>query len=190
MSHFLFLFVIFVETIIKTMMNSTDFSRQVMPHSRKMFAVAYRFLQRPEEAEDVLQDAMVKLWQNRDSLPPEKELLPYLLTVVRNLSIDRLRSKERVDDNIEVSDITTIGIGDSPLSTDDGIEEKDRLRHMLGLINQLPPDQQKVLKLKVFDDLTTEEIAKRMNIQPENVRQLLSRARKKLRELAQKQGLI
>lgn len=190
MSHFPFLFVIFVETIIKTVMNSTDFSRQVMPHSRKMFAVAYRFLQRPEEAEDVLQDAMVKLWQNRDSLPPEKELLPYLLTVVRNLSIDRLRSKERVDDNIEVSDITKIGIGDSPLSTDDGIEEKDRLRHMLGLIDQLPSDQQKVLKLKAFDDLTTEEIAKRMNIQPENVRQLLSRARKKLRELALKQGLI
>lgn len=172
------------------MSESIEFSQRVMPHSRRMFAVAFRFLQRPEEAEDVLQDVMMKLWQMRDSLPPDKELLPYLLTVVRNQCIDRLRSRQVIDDNIEVSNIAELGIGDAPLSTDDKVEEKDRLRHLLGLITQLPPDQQEVLRLRAIEDLSTEEISKKMNIQPDNVRQLLSRARKRLRELAQKQELI
>ena len=82
-------------------MDSKEFSQVVMPHSRRMFAVAFRFLQRPEEAEDLLQDVMMKLWQIRDSLPPDKELLPFLLTVVRNLCLDRLRSRQIKDDTIE-----------------------------------------------------------------------------------------
>lgn len=173
-------------------MNNTEFSQRVMPHSRKMFAVAYRFLQRPEEAEDVLQDVMMKLWQMRDKLPPDKEMLPFLLTVVKNLCLDRLRQKQTKEENLEMSNIEDVRQNTSqhPLDIDDEVEEKDKLRHLVGLIDQLPPDQQKVLRLKAFDELTTEEIAKQMSIQPDNVRQLLSRARKKLRELAQKQGLI
>lgn len=169
-------------------MDSKEFSQVVMPHSRRMFAVAFRFLQRPEEAEDLLQDVMMKLWQIRDSLPPDKELLPFLLTVVRNLCLDRLRSRQIKDDTIEDVDISLDYL--QPLDIDDKVEEKDRLRHLLGLINQLPPDQQKVLRLRAIDDLSTDEIAKQLNITPENVRQLLSRARKRLREMAQKQELI
>ena len=169
-------------------MDSKEFSQVVMPHSRRMFAVAFRFLQRPEEAEDLLQDVMVKLWQIRDSLPPDKELLPFLLTVVRNLCLDRLRSRQIKDDTIEDVDITLDYL--QPLDIDDKVEEKDRLRHLLGLINQLPPDQQKVLRLRAIDDLSTDEIAKQLDISPENVRQLLSRARKRLRDMAQKQELI
>lgn len=169
-------------------MDSKEFSQVVMPHSRRMFAVAFRFLQRPEEAEDLLQDVMMKLWQIRDSLPPDNELLPFLLTVVRNLCLDRLRSRQIKDDTIEDVDISLDYI--QPLDIDDKVEEKDRLRHLLGLINQLPPDQQKVLRLRAIDDLSTDEIAKQLNITPENVRQLLSRARKRLREMAQKQELI
>lgn len=169
-------------------MDSKEFSQVVMPHSRRMFAVAFRYLQRPEEAEDLLQDVMMKLWQIRDNLPPDKELLPFLLTVVRNLCLDRLRSRQIKDDTIEDVDITLDYI--QPLDIDDKVEEKDRLRHLLGLINQLPPDQQKVLRLRAIDDLSTDEIAKQLNITPENVRQLLSRARKRLREMAQKQELI
>lgn len=130
----------------------------------------------------------MKLWQIRDSLPPDKELLPFLLTVVRNLCLDRLRSRQIKDDTIEDVDISLDYI--QPLDIDDKVEEKDRLRHLLGLINQLPPDQQKVLRLRAIDDLSTDEIAKQLNITPENVRQLLSRARKRLRDMAQKQELI
>ena len=152
-----------------------------MPYSRKMFAVAYRFLQRADEAEDVVQDILVKLWQLRDNLPPDNKLGPYILALTRNLSIDRIRSRHVADEE------------DFPAEEgieDEWVENTDRLKLTLGLMKQLPDDQRKVLHLKVFEELSNEQIGNLLKLKPDNVRQLLSRARRKLKELAQKQGVI
>ncbi len=165
------------------MSDSTKFSQQVMPFHRKMFAVAYRFLQREDEAEDAVQDVLVKLWQMREKLPPNETLEAYILTMTRNLCIDRIRSRREVCSDED-------GQWDEECMDDDSLENKDRLRLVLAFIRQLPGDQQKVLRLKVFEDLTNEQIGALLNLKQDNVRQLLSRARKRLRELAQKQGVI
>lgn len=167
---------------------SENFSRLIMPHSRKIFAVAYRYLQRVDEAEDLVQDVCIKLWQMRDELPPEERLLPFILTMARNLSIDRLRARHEYD-------VTAGDDEDAPPPNDEpfidtSVEDHDRLRQTLQLIRQLPPDQQKVLRLKAMRDLDNDEITKLTGIQPDNVRQLLSRARRKLKELAIKQGIL
>lgn len=163
------------------MSDPTEFIRAVMPYSRKMFAVAYRFLQRADEAEDVVQDILVKLWQLRDYLPPDNQLEPYILALTRNLSIDRFRSRHVADEE------------DFPAEEgieDEWVENTDRLKLTLGLMKQLPDDQRKVLHLKVFEELSNEQIGNLLKLKPDNVRQLLSRARRKLKELAQKQGVI
>ena len=162
------------------MSESSSFSQRVLPHSRKMFAVAYHFLQRSDEAEDAVQDVMVKLWPMREKLPPGDQLLPFLLTVTKNLCIDRLRS-QRVNVNLPFEEEAI---------EDERLENKDRLRLTLRLMKQLPPDQERVLKLKVFQELENDQIARMLNIKEDYVRQLLSRARHKLRELAEKQGVI
>jgi RNA polymerase sigma-70 factor, ECF subfamily len=165
------------------MSDSTKFSQQVMPYHRKMFAVAYRFLQREDEAEDAVQDVLVKLWQMREKLPPDETLEAYILTMTRNLCIDRIRSRHEVCDDED-------GQWKEECIDEDLLENKDRLRLVLSFIRQLPGDQQKVLRLKVFEDLPNEQIGALLNLKQDNVRQLLSRARKRLRELAQKQGVI
>ncbi len=159
-----------------------------MPHSRKIFAVAYRYLQRADEAEDLVQDVYIKLWQMRDELPPEERLLPFILAMARNLSIDRLRARHEYD-VMAGDDEDAPPPNDEPF-IDNTVEDHDRLRQTLQLIKQLPPDQQKVLKLKALNDLDNDEITRLTGIQPDNVRQLLSRARRKLKELALKQGII
>lgn len=165
------------------MSDSTKFSQQVMPYHRKMFAVAYRFLQREDEAEDAVQDVLVKLWQMREKLPPDETLEAYILTMTRNLCIDRIRSRHEVCEDED-------GQWEEECIDEDLLENKDRLRLVLSFIRQLPGDQQKVLRLKVFEDLPNEQIGALLNLKNDNVRQLLSRARKRLRELAQKQGVI
>jgi len=168
------------------MTDSTAFSQAVMPHSRKLFAVAYHFLQRSDEAEDVVQDIMVKLWQMREKLPPGDQLLPYMLTMTRNLCIDRIRSRHEVDSDLD----ETWQDEEEEILDNDALEHKDRLQQTLRLMKELPPDQEKVLKLKVFQELENDQIARMLNIKEDYVRQLLSRARKKLKELALKQGVI
>ncbi len=168
------------------MTESSTFSQRIMPHSRKMFAVAYHYLQSGAEAEDVVQDVMVKLWQMREKLPPGDQLLPFLLTVTKNLCIDRLRKNDYDTLRYDYDTLRCETVDDD----DDRLESKDRLRQTLRLMKELPPDQEKVLKLKVFEELENEQIAQIMNIKEDNVRQLLSRARRKLKELALKQGVI
>lgn len=171
------------------MSDNQEFSQLVMPYSRKLFAVAYHFLQRGDEAEDVVQDIFVKLWQMRDKLPPNDQLEPFMLVMTKNLCIDRLRSRQltlEYDDNHDDEDS---GSPDEAFE-DDRLEHKDRLRIVLKLIKELPPDQAKVLKLKVFDELENEQIARLLNIKEDNVRQLLSRGRKRLKELAIKNQVI
>ncbi len=170
------------------MSESSTFSQKIMPHSRKMFAVAYHYLQRSDEAEDAVQDVIVKLWQMREKLPPGDQLLPFLMTVTKNLCIDRLRSRQDIvcfEENLNPN-----GDFDEDFLDEDRLENKDRLRQTLQLMKQLPPDQEKVLKLKVFHELENEQIAQMLKIKEDNVRQLLSRARRKLKELALKQGVI
>lgn len=179
------------------MSDSTTFSQKVLPHSRKMFAVAYHFMQRSEEAEDVVQDVMVKLWQMREKLPPDDQLLPFLLTVTKNLCIDRLRSQKfnvsldsNINPNLDDNETPRLLPFEEETIEDEQLENKDRLRQTLLLMKQLPPDQERVLKLKVFQELENEQIARMLNIKEDYVRQLLSRARHKLKELAEKQGVI
>lgn len=169
------------------MIDSNQFSKAVMPHSRKMFAVAYRFMQRSDEAEDIVQDVLVKLWQMREKLPPGEQLAPFLLTVTRNLCIDRLRARKE-DDNEDIDLIASQGAEEAVLDT--RVDDHDRLQRLMKLMGQLPPDQQKVLRLRAFDDLPTEQIAELLNLRTDNVRQLLSRARRQLKELATKQGIL
>lgn len=168
------------------MSENNKFSQRVMPHSRKMFAVAYRYLQNQEEAEDVVQDVLTKLWQMRDKMPPDdEELLPYLLTITRNISIDRTRQLKTVCDEVcSCIDHSS----DSDIQS--ALENKERLRGLMELIRQLPLDQQRALKLKVLDDLSTEQIALLTGWQTDNIRQLISRARRKLKEMALTHGLL
>ena len=143
-------------------------------------------MQVAEEAEDVVQDTMARLWNAREKLPPEAELLPYMIKVTRNICIDRLRARQESEPD---TDIENIPSDDGPM-TDNGVEDRDRLRQVTLLIKQLPADQQRAIKLKAMDDLSNEQIARLTGWQQDNIRQLLSRARKKLKEMAQKQGLI
>lgn len=163
------------------MIDSTEFNRIVLPHSHKIFAVAYRFMQQAEEAEDVVQDIFIKLWQKREELPPGDRLLPFILVMTRNLCIDRLRTRHDTERDDKIPD---------DISTSNPVEEKDRLQQMMKLIALLPESQREVLKLRVFRELSTEEISIKLNLSEQNVRQLLSRARRQLKELANKQGVI
>lgn len=164
-------------------MDSNEFLDRIMPMSRKIYAVALRFLSTPAEAEDVVQDIYTRLWQMREKLPPDGQLLPYILTMTRNLCIDRLRARQAIEEEREEPH-------EEEADEQDHLETNDRLQHLMKLIGQLPDLQRQVIRLRAIDDLTTEQIAQLLNISNDYVRQLLSRARTQLRHMAQTQGIL
>ena len=155
-------------------MSHEQFTNTYLPHSAKMYALAYNLLRNCDEARDCVQDVFAELWQRRDQIHPDKPPLPLLLTMVRNNCFDRLKarcaepSEELIDTLLDNQTEVTI-------------EAKSTLAEVQKLIQQLPHDQQLVLQLRTIDGLEISQIQTLTGFSRENIYTLLSRARKTLK---------
>ena len=132
-------------------------------YGRAAFSLAYRVMGERQAAEDLVQDAFLKLWRSATSYRPERgSVRIWLLSIVRNRSIDQLRShasRRRTQDKLEAS---------APRSQPSEAfaetwrnSRRDQVREAL---EALPPEQSKILDLAYFSDCTHVEIAGLLNI--------------------------
>jgi len=133
--------------------------------------VARGILNSDEEAEDVVQDAMLRLWQLRDE--PVRNVRGFARIVVRNLSLSKVRRKP-----------LTVDIGQANLAADDDTETErnEQIDRMMALVDALPTMQQTVLRLRHMQDMTMANIASIIGTSEVAVRQSLSRARRSIIE--------
>lgn len=156
-------------------MTHEQFTQIYLPLSGKMYALAYNLLRNREEARDCVQDVYAELWNKRDTIEPDRPPLPLVLTMVRNNSLDRLKSRCTLADDEIIETLLDH-------STVNQINAASDLNAVMQLIDQLPPDQQEVLRLRTIDGLEIEQIQELTHFSRENIYTLLSRARKTLRE--------
>ena len=76
-------------------MDAREFKQRFMPHYKLLYRVAYHLTGNAQDAEDLLQDMYLKLWQKRDELPEEATKEAYLVTMIRRLFIDQRRLTHR-----------------------------------------------------------------------------------------------
>jgi RNA polymerase sigma-70 factor (ECF subfamily) len=145
-------------------------------HYAVVFRVAARVLADPAEAEDVTQEAFVRLWRDPGVVRNPAALRSWLIQVGRNLAIDRIR---------RTKPSTPDGLDDMP----DGATAPDgALRHgqaagvVAAAMSELPERQRTALQLTYFEGLGNQETAQVMQVSVEAVESLLSRARRTLRE--------
>ena len=144
----------------------------------KLYRVAFAILKNKEDAEDILQDAYCKLWDDREKLVDIQKPEAYCLTLVKHLCLDFLRSPKAalLDENMNSSDFQ-----DFSSNVEAELVGKETIEKIKLFIRRLPEKQQRVLDLRVFADCSSEEIEKITGESSENVRVLLSRARNTLR---------
>jgi RNA polymerase sigma-70 factor (ECF subfamily) len=130
-----------------------------------------------DEAEDVVQDALLRLWQLRDE--PVQNVEGMARVVVQHLSIDAVRRRR---ENIPIEEIEVVGT-----SYSEGLSDTEM--RMMTLIRQLPTLQQTILRLRHVDEMEVFEIAEMIGATEAAVRQSLSRARRKLLEQFTQKGL-
>ena len=134
-------------------------------------SVAREILGSDEEAEDVVQDAMLRLWQLRDE--PIMNVRGFARVVVRNLSLSKVRQR-RVTVDIARADIANDNESESARN-----EQIDR---MMELVDALPTMQQTVLRMRHMQEMTMADIASLIGTSEAAVRQSLSRARRSIIE--------
>ena len=136
-----------------------------------LLSVARGILGSDEEAEDVVQDAMLRLWQLRDE--PIRNVRGFARVVVRNLSLSKVRQR-RVTVDIARADIANDNESESARN-----EQIDR---MMELVDALPTMQQTVLRMRHMQEMTMADIASLIGTSEAAVRQSLSRARRSIIE--------
>ena len=71
-------------------METAEFKQRMMPYAGQMYEVAFSILKKPSDAEDVVQDIFLKMWEKRRSMASIANLMAYVLSAVRNKSLDML----------------------------------------------------------------------------------------------------
>lgn len=130
-------------------------------YSRALLGVIKKVISDDDIAEDVLQDAFVKIWNNRGSYDAAKgRLYTWMLNITRNASIDYLRSKQnKFDERIQRGEITVHEVNRS-----NNVEINIDRIGIKSIVDTLKEDQRKLIDMAYFDGYTQEEISERLNI--------------------------
>ena len=159
-------------------MDAREFKQRFMPHYRLLYRVAYHLTANAQDAEDLLQDMYLKLWQKRDSLTDEAMKESYLVAMMRNLFLDKRRIK-RLDTSAELNEESS---PPDERSLDHQIDSKDEYQQMEGLISELPERDAKIVKMHLVEDRSYEEIEQDTGLSQGNIRIIVMRTKHKLKQ--------
>ena len=147
-----------------------DIVHTILPLKNEMYRLALRITLNSQEAEDVGQDVVIRLWQMRERLDGIDSIDAYALRMTRNLALDR--SRMRVNQTERLEDITP-----PVVTTHDGLEADERIDMVRRMMEQLPEKQRTCMHLRDFDGHTYHEIADITGLSEEQVKVSIHRAR-------------
>ena len=158
-------------------MKEISFKNDVLPLKDKLFRLAFRITLNREEAEDIVQDTLMKLWNQRDEWSAIQNMETYSMTICRNLSLDVIEKKERL--NISL-DETVHDRPDTSRTQDEELMKQQQLNTVMRIIGQLPEKQRTIMQLRDIEGKSYQEIADIMSINVSDVKVNLCRARQKV----------
>ena len=159
-------------------MQEISFRDDILPLKDKLFRLALRITFDRAEAEDVVQDTMIRVWNKREEWTQFGSIEAYCLTVAKNLAIDRSQKKEA--QNVE---LTPEMEEESEISGPyDQLVNNERMSIIHRLINELPEKQRLIMQLRDTEGESYKEIAKILNLTEEQVKVNLFRARQKVKQ--------
>jgi RNA polymerase sigma factor (sigma-70 family) len=148
---------------------------------RKVFNVAYKFVGRHDEAEDLTQDIFLKIFRSLGTFDARANFQTWLISVSRNLCIDHYRSvrKERqtIDRDVTAEELSPVSAMTSPLAA---LENRDLAALLRRALGTLPQSLREAVLLRDIQELSYLEIAERLRLPEGTVKSRINRGRKEL----------
>ena len=155
-------------------MKNISFRDDVLPLKNELFRLALRITLNRFEAEDIVQDTLIKVWNRRSDWNDIDSIEAFSLTICRNLSLDRIKRKENNNDSLD--DVK----GAEPLASSnpqDRMIQADRVGLIKQIVDSLPEKQRSCMQLRDFEGKSYKEIAMILDITEEQVKVNIFRAR-------------
>lgn len=159
-------------------MDWKDFTIQILPYQHKLFRLAVRIVGNEPEAEDIVQEVFIKLWNKRDEWHTYRSVEAWCVQLTKNLSIDKLRSKHRKTEGLE----PLMHLSTKEVDPHRQAELSDSVHLVERLMQSLPEKQRIVLQLRDVEEMTYKEVAEALEITVNQVKVNLHRARQSIKK--------
>ena len=160
-------------------MKKLSFRNDVLPLKNQLYRLALRITLNQTEAEDIVQDTLIKVWSKRDYWPEIDSIEAFCLTICRNMALDRLKKKGNDHESLESKHTP------EPSATSDPYKlmmRKDRVETVRKLVNTLPEKQRSCMQLRDFEGKSYKEVAEILGITEEQVKVNIFRARQTIKQ--------
>ena len=153
----------------------------VRQHWRKVFNIAYKFVGKHDEAEDLTQDVFLKIFKSLNTFDRRANFQTWLISVSRNLCIDHYRSvrkeRETINRDVDPGDLSPVSATVSPHAQ---LELRDRVTLLRQALAKLAPTLRTAVMLRDIQELSYQEIADRLELPEGTVKSRINRGRTEL----------
>ncbi|MEZ4988007.1 MAG: sigma-70 family RNA polymerase sigma factor [Saprospiraceae bacterium] len=155
-----------------------EFSKQIWPFKDQLFRFALRLVNDRDDAEDVVQEVMIKLWKQGQELLKVQNMEAWCMKLTRNQALDRLKSGYTKRKTTWPQDLALTEQGNEP---DKQLETADTLAYIRQLMEALPENHRSVIHLRDVEGMSYQEIADVLDMTMPQVKTNLFRARNTLK---------
>jgi RNA polymerase sigma-70 factor (ECF subfamily) len=172
-----------IETLIQRCLTGDQRAWEtiVRQHWRKVFNIAYKFVGKHDEAEDLTQEIFLKIFRSLDTFDRRANFHTWLVSVSRNLCIDHYRSvrkeRETIDRDVDASSLSPAAAVASPIAA---LEQRDRVTLLRQALLALPETLRSAVVMRDIQELSYQEIAERLDLPEGTVKSRINRGRTEL----------
>ncbi|MCW3465612.1 RNA polymerase sigma factor [Chitinophaga nivalis] len=164
-------------------MSLDRFLSQVVPVRQKLYRFAFRLLGNEEDAQDITQDVLLKVWGMQEQMKELQNMEAWCMRITRNLALDKIKSRKyRRADDLERGAEVPATQQKNPHAV---AEQNDVMQQVHRAIRDLPEKYRTIMQLRDMDGFSYQEIAEILDIDLNEVKVNLHRARKSVREKLQ-----
>lgn len=162
--------------------NARSFRLLYYKYSPKVFRFAFSYFKSKEKSEEIVQEAFLRIWRDRNNLNPDLSFNSYLLTISKNLIVDCVR-KNSVESFFKSSLIRKWESSNNYVENEVVTNE---LKEVVNeAINNLPSKRRRIFTLVRYENLSYSEISKRLGVSKKTIESQMTKAQKSIRNYLQ-----
>jgi RNA polymerase sigma-70 factor (ECF subfamily) len=160
-------------------MKNISFRNDVLPLKNELYRLALRITLNNAEAEDIVQETMIRIWKKKEEWGDIESIEAFSLTICRNLSLDHTKKMENVNLTFDDDSHDSEDISPNPYEQ---LTHNDRVALVKRLINELPERQRSVMQLRDIEGKSYKEIATILGMSEDQVKINIFRARQRIKQ--------
>ena len=162
-------------------MKKITFRTDILPLKDKFYRLALRITTNTADAEDIVQEALIRIWKKREQWDEIESLETYGLAVTRNIALDYIK-KSKTALHVPLDN-------EIPAKEYDKLQAQERINLIRNMMDSLPEKQRTAMQLRDFEEKTYKEVAEIMDISEQQVKVNIFRARQFIKQKIQQNGL-